>query len=116
MLMEKVFKHILPLNCKKKLIHLQDSDVSSIMRFSQDKNALTDTRLYSSLGRFGVDAVIAMSWTMYHNAALSLHRWEKDGEWLRRICCYCAGGVGLPTLGDIAHNRVVVSQRDHLFH
>lgn len=87
MLVEKVFKQYVSNGCKRKLAHLQDSDVSTIVKFSpgQEKYTQNDTRTYSILGRFGVDMAIAMSWTMYHNAVLSVHKWQKDGE--NALCC-----------------------------
>lgn len=82
MLVEKVFKQNVPYYCKRKLAHLQESDINSIVKYShgQEKHVQNDGRLYSTLGRYGLDVVVAMSWTMYHNAILSLHRWEKDGK------------------------------------
>ena len=63
-------------------MHLQDSDVNSIVKYSpgQEKHVYNDPRTYSTLGRLGVDMAIAMSWTIYHNAVLSMHKWRKDGE------------------------------------
>lgn len=85
MLMEKVFKQHVPFNCRRRLSHLQESDINTIVKYTpgQERHNQSDPRVYSTLGRYGVDLVRAMSWTLHHNAALSLHRWEKDGEWVR---------------------------------
>lgn len=82
MLIEGVFKQHVPFQCKKKLNNLQESDINSIVKYvpGQERNDTKDARVFSMLGRFGVDVAIAMSWTMHHNAALSLHKWEKDGK------------------------------------
>lgn len=95
MLVESVFKQHVPFQCKKKLYHLQESDINSIVKYGSghERNDTKDTRVFSTLGRFGLDVVIAMSWTMHHNAALILHRWEKDGEFggaCYGACLWCA--------------------------
>ncbi len=68
---------------------LKESDVTSIVRYRQEKNhdarpqavPGSDAKTVYSLSRYyELDVVIAMSWTMHHNAALSLHRWEKEGK------------------------------------
>ena len=88
MLLEKVFKRNIPVVTKKKLTCLQEGDVHSIEKNSHDKlkyppghHLSGDARVLYNLGRFHtVDEVVAMSWTMHYNAALTVHRWKKEGK------------------------------------
>ena len=82
--MEKVFNDSIPPTCKRKLSSLQQADVEKVDSF-RDKppNAMikgdVEAKALINLRRhYGIEEIIAMSWTMYHNSALRLHKWKKE--------------------------------------
>lgn len=85
--MEGVFKHHIPFNCKKKLTHLQEPDVNSIVKY-QDRPSPAQNKdpemkvLYNLSSHYEVEAVVGLSWTLYLNVALHAHRYEKESELL----------------------------------
>ena len=95
--MERVFGVKVPLNCKRKLKQLHNSDLDTIVEYKREKPYPYQTRDPDSRALFNLskyyreDEVIAMSWTLHHNAALSLHRSEKESK-----------------LGEISRNNIVV--------
>lgn len=88
LLMERVFGVKIPYLCKKKLKQLHPNDLDSIAEYKRHKFAPPpynskepDARTFFNLGRhYGEDEVVAMSWTLHHNAALSVHRSEKESK------------------------------------
>ena len=82
LLMEKVCKQSIPLNCKKKLRQLQRADVTSILKYNPDKYPSSyQEKAFPYLNQhFGQEELLALSWTMHYNTALFVHRWEKAGE------------------------------------
>ncbi len=85
-----MFGHKIPHTSKKKLTKLQNSDVSSVVEYQRDRQRShqfgrdPEARSLFNLSKFySEDEVVAMSWTLYHNAALSLHRSEKESKFAR---------------------------------
>ena len=85
-LMEKIFNDRIPYNCKRKLKQLLPSELDSVADYRQQERQFLQTRdpearTLLNLSKFyGTDEVAAMSWTLHHNAALSLHRSEKASK------------------------------------
>ncbi len=85
MLMERVFKDTIPIPCKRKLMHLQNSEAEAIAKHRQEKSISLqkdpDYRAQLNLSRhYKPEMVVAMSWNLHYNASLSMHRREKEGE------------------------------------
>ena len=108
-LMEKVFKDVIPESCKKKLTHLQLSDMEKMESLRKEKwtsganrepgtpgaNKEPEVKALFNLSRhYGTEELAGMSWTRYHNSALLLHRIKracKSGsvvDWIHLSCMY----------------------------
>lgn len=76
-LMENVFTRAIPYNTKRKLKTLHESDVNLMAKHGDN---VQNKDLYSLYRHYQQQEVLAMSWTLYHNAALHVHRYEKHSK------------------------------------
>ena len=115
LLMEKVFGVKVPVHCKRKLKQLHDSDLDSIAEYRRDKrypfqSKDPDARALFNLSKYyGEDEVVAMSWTLHHNAALSLHRSEKESKSDVNSVVVCPYGQSMNNLPIDIHTFLVCS-------
>lgn len=83
-LMEKVFGHQIPVLCKKKLTNLRQFDVTKMNSFKGKSpggysKVDPDSKSLLNLHRhYSMDEIVAMSWTMYLNSPVVLHRQMKE--------------------------------------
>lgn len=87
-----MFRDKIPPASKKKLTRLQPSDVSSVVEFQRERQQRylmsrdPEARpLYNLSKYYSEGEVVAMSWTMYHNATLSLHKSAKESKCGRKF-------------------------------
>ncbi len=86
--MEAVFDHHIPVSCKKKLANLHQADVTKMVSFKGKpaggfNKTDTDSKPLWNLHRhYSMDEIVAMSWTMYFNSPVVLHKQMQESMWL----------------------------------
>ena len=80
-LMEKVFKFSIHGSCKKRLKSLRENDAIYMAKVDRNNLTAVQNKDLAWLCRyFQHQEIVAMSWTLYHNAPLHVHRYEKRSK------------------------------------